>query len=219
MNRLILILICFGIPIGGLWYLSRKYKGSWLPFLCGIAAFFISQMMLRLPILSYLSEVPEFYLFTMQTLPYIIFLSCTAGLFEETARLIGFSCMRKHNHLSDAIAFGLGHGGIEAILLVGLPALFQNIDSTSVLLGGVERIFAMMAHIVFSILIWYGVRHRNIKYYLAAIVLHTLFNAIAVSASSLWGLNAISVEILIGCMSLSMGSCCYVWLKKGEHII
>jgi len=55
---------------------------------------------------------------------YGLFLGFTAGLFEETARLFFIKVLcRKNRRYIDGIAFGLGHGGIEAILLVGINAV------------------------------------------------------------------------------------------------
>ncbi|MDR0538038.1 MAG: YhfC family intramembrane metalloprotease [Tannerellaceae bacterium] len=47
-----------------------------------------------------------------------------AGLFEETARFISFKILKKkYNGIGTGLAYGIGHGGIEAVLLAGLSMI------------------------------------------------------------------------------------------------
>lgn len=46
-------------------------------------------------------------------------LSLTAGPFEETGRLLIMSHLLRRPRFADGVAFGLGHGGLEAAALVG----------------------------------------------------------------------------------------------------
>ena len=137
MKTAIVILVCFLMPILLTICLSRKQKGLWVSFVVGMLAFVISQMVLRLPLLSIMTQQRSISLFTLKhPVLYILILAFTAGLFEETARLIGFQCIKKkHASIYDAFAFGLGHGGIEAMLLIGIPLLSVSTDLSSVLLA------------------------------------------------------------------------------------
>lgn len=119
--------VCFTLifPLLLLVFLGIRKKISPVPAVTGALAFFISQMVLRIPILNVLSGQQWFQTFAAsQLIAYLLILSFTAGLFEESARLIGvrFFC-KKHRGYSDAISFGLGHGFCEAILLVGFTHL------------------------------------------------------------------------------------------------
>lgn len=59
-----------------------------------------------------------------------------AGIFEETARYICFKfILKKERRIQDAISYGIGHGGIEAILLVGITYLINTIVSIMINLG------------------------------------------------------------------------------------
>ena len=99
MKTAIVILVCFLMPILLTICLSRKQKGLWVSFVVGMLAFVISQMVLRLPLLSIMTQQRSISLFTLKhPVLYILILAFTAGLFEETARLIGFQCMM-HLHL------------------------------------------------------------------------------------------------------------------------
>src|SRR5690554_5410572 len=98
-------------------YIREKY--SLKAVVVGALAFFISQMVLRIPLINILSVQPWWQALAANFFMLAIILSFTAGLFEETARYIGFRFVLK-NKLSwkTGLAFGLGHGGIESVMLI-----------------------------------------------------------------------------------------------------
>ncbi len=58
------------------------------------------------------------------TVMYVIYGIFAAGIFEETGRFAAFkTVMKNRNDPKEAVMFGLGHGGAEAILLAGLTML------------------------------------------------------------------------------------------------
>ena len=189
------IAVCYGLPIAGLVFLMQRQKGAGKAFIWGALAFVVSQLMIRVPILQLV--LPNFGWFAvMQLYPwrYGLFLGLTAGLAEETARWIAVRCLLKgKDTLRHGLAFGLGHGGIEAMLLIGpnmavgvvmlltgQAALFPA-DWASVLVAAAERIFAMAFHVGASLLVLYGVRERKgFRYWVLAVVLHTLVDAAVV---------------------------------------
>lgn len=103
-----------------------KNKTSHLVTLIGAAAFFVSQIVLRLPVLQVLSlKSAPFAAFVSTTAGIILIGAFTAGLFEETARLIcaRFILKGDKRSLKQSIAFGLGHGTCEAVILIGVTML------------------------------------------------------------------------------------------------
>jgi uncharacterized membrane protein YhfC len=109
------------VPIVLLIVLGVKRKIRGLPLLFGALAFFISQICIRIPILSYLGTQQWFLDFSANFfIIYVLMLSFTAGLFEESARLGGAALLKNHRTYKDIISFGLGHGLCEAVILVGL---------------------------------------------------------------------------------------------------
>lgn len=107
------------VPVVILIVLGIRKKISVLPLLVGAGAFFISQFVLRVPLLNALSTQGWYQDFTKLYLLYVLALSLSAGLFEESARLGGAALLKKHRRFKDVISFGLGHAFCEVILLVG----------------------------------------------------------------------------------------------------
>lgn len=218
-------LICFLIPTISFIYFAKKHKKVPKSFLVGMLIFFVSQMLIRIPILTYV--LPNMMWFIkMQTNPYIygIFLGLTAGIFEEVGRYIAFKYLLKNNReFDDGISYGIGHGGIEAILLTGVSCLSTlivciminngtiNTNSSGALsllynqcisltkgtaiIPGIERISAMAIHIGLSMIVLYGVRNRKIIYLFIAILIHTLVNAPLAILPQVFGVGVVGIEI------------------------
>lgn len=100
----------------------------------GFAAFGISQIVLRIPLLSVLSLWQPYvdWATAHMWLQLLLVGGLSAGLFEETARL-GGACLlnRKGFTYKDVISFGLGHGLCEVILLVGLSQISSMLVALS----------------------------------------------------------------------------------------
>ncbi len=92
-----------------------------MALLVGALTFVISQLVIRVPILDLLSATTPYQNIMAVPFVYLFFLSATAGIFEEIGRFVGFRYfLRDKLSWRDGVAFGIGHGGIEAFLLVGL---------------------------------------------------------------------------------------------------
>lgn len=178
MKDTIVILICLMLPILFTLYFIKKKNARILPFLVGMLAFVISQIFLRIPLLQALQSNLSYQFFMMKhPVILVLFLALTAGLFEESARAISFTCLKKKPlSIYDALVFGLGHGGIEAILLVGLPLLQSQATLLQVLPALLERIIAMLAHVMMSVIVWYGIVQHQHKYLMIAILVHMGLN-------------------------------------------
>ena len=109
----ILVLIVMGI--------KNKGKGIWSAWFLGAAGFFISQIVVRLPLLNILSGMASFQSFAREHyFLYALLLAFTAGLFELAGRFAAAKFLGKNRTFRRSLAAGLGHGGIESIVLVGL---------------------------------------------------------------------------------------------------
>lgn len=120
---IISLILSLVLPIAALLMLAAKNKrqGIVSVWLLGAAGFFVTQMVIRVPVLMLLQSQSWFISFS-QNHPflYAFSLAFTAGLFELTGRFGVAKLMRKNLTFNRSLAAGLGHGGIEAILLVGM---------------------------------------------------------------------------------------------------
>lgn len=100
---------------------KNKKQGIVSAWLLGAAGFFVTQILIRLPILTVLQSQSWFAVFA-QNNPFIYAfgLAFTAGLFELAGRYAVAKLMEKKLTWKRSLAAGLGHGGIEAILLIGM---------------------------------------------------------------------------------------------------
>ena len=113
-----LVLPLMGLILPGLKHRKQGYLSAWL---LGAAGFFVTQILIRLPILTALSGQSWFVAFSRNHLfGYAFALAFTAGLFELAGRFAVARLMQTRLTLTRSVAAGLGHGGIEAVLLIGI---------------------------------------------------------------------------------------------------
>lgn len=73
------------------------------------------------------------------TLMYGLYGGLAAGLFEETGRFVAMKFFMKNSlDRGNALMYGVGHGGVEAILIVGLVYVNNIVTSIMINTGGIE---------------------------------------------------------------------------------
>lgn len=141
---IISLVICFGMPITAFLFLTaRKYRIA-KPFFIGALTFFLTQISTRIPIVTLWLPTMDWYI-RLSLNPYLagLFLGLTAGLAEEIGRFVLASLLLKRNRrYVDGIAFGLGHGGIEAILITGLTQINLLVLMIAIRTGQFESLIA-----------------------------------------------------------------------------
>lgn len=109
------LLLALGLAI------KCKKQGILPAWLLGAAGFLVTQIVIRLPILSAISTQDWFLRFSQEHLfLYAFSLAFTAGLFELVGRFVVAKILQKKMTANRALAAGLGHGGIEAMVIIGL---------------------------------------------------------------------------------------------------
>ncbi|RMG17002.1 MAG: YhfC family intramembrane metalloprotease [Deltaproteobacteria bacterium] len=124
--------------------LVRRWKLRWRVLLTGALVFTATQLLTRIPLVAALGQILRPALRSSPTLEWLwlVVLSSSAGLFEESGRLAAFRWLLRSEPRSARIAtvFGIGHGGLEAMVLVGLsqiangllvPEAFARLDPTA----------------------------------------------------------------------------------------
>lgn len=195
-------LLAFLIPVGFYFYMRKKYHISVKPVLIGAAVWFISTEILE-------QTVHFFVLRYTPILQYPLLFSAygalLAGIFEELGRYIAYKqFLPKFREWKDGVAYGIGHGGIESIL-IGLVVIIQtfalismmankqllpsNIQDTIntihvgltsqpyiFLFSGIERIMAFTIQIGLSLVVLLAVKRQKISLLFLAIGLHAFFD-------------------------------------------
>ena len=119
----ITLLVSLVLPVAALIVFAgrNKKQGIVSAWLLGAAGFFVTQILIRIPILTVLQGQNWFLSFAQNHLfLYAFGLAFTAGLFELAGRFAVAKLMRKNLTWNRSLAAGLGHGGIEAMLLIGM---------------------------------------------------------------------------------------------------
>ena len=204
--------ISIGLPIALFLIWQKRYKLKAVPLLVGAGIFILFALILQQFLhMLVLRPNPDGSINLIANDPalYVLYGILAAGIFEETGRFVAFHFLKKrYNGIGTGISYGIGHGGVEAILLAGLamisiitmsvvintgnlevlgddPAVIAqinaliNTESSLFLASGIERVIAISAHISLSILVWCAVKIRSkLWLYPAAIILHAIVNLV-----------------------------------------
>jgi uncharacterized membrane protein YhfC len=218
-----------GPPALGL-VLWRRLSAPPLAWALGAATFFVSQVVLRLP-----WQVPLGLWVAKQSpgpaaqTAWLAFSALTAGLFEETGRWVAFRFAWRPRTATGALMLGAGHGGVEAMLLVGLNlavsavlfvglskgvtlglpedalatvrAQFAKLTPSLALAAGLERLSSMAVHCGLSLLVLQAFTRRSAWWLVAAIAFHAASNLAGVVA--LKGLGVWPAELVIAAFALA----------------
>ena len=191
------------LPIVLLVWWKRRSGAKLLCFFTGALCFIVFAMLLESLLHAYClqgdNRVSRFLLGSPAA--YVLYASLAAGLFEETGRLFAYRLLlRRQRESACAVAYGIGHGGIEVWLLVGINYALILLAQLGVSLGSgvtaqmlaaaeairfpvagvamLERVSAMMLHIGLSMIVFVAARQRGrLWLHPLAILLHALVDA------------------------------------------
>jgi uncharacterized membrane protein YhfC len=214
-------------------YLRKREKISWASVGVGVLVFILFSQVLEKG-LHYFMLVGNETTAAALEVPwlYAVYGALAAGIFEEVGRYLGFRVLlRKHQERRDGLGLGIGHGGIEAILIgvvtslqffvfslmynmgrweevtAPLPAdvaaqlksQILNTPDYMYVVGGLERVFAVLLHIALSLIVLYAVRTGKLKYLFYAILFHALPDFFAAfyqkQVISIWVVEAVLLVI------------------------
>jgi len=216
------VLIEIALPLVLAFVAWRRLGISWRYFGYGALIFLLFQLISRVPIVQLVQGLIQPQLaasFTLQV-AWVAILSLTAGLCEEIGRYVGYRWLMRGEEKtwSKALMYGLGHGGLESMLLVGgltllglinllaLPALLGTLPPETratveqqlalvaaqpdwlPLLGAWERLWSIIFHVAMSVVVLQVFR-RGLGWLGLAITAHTLVNLVGLGLPLLLGLQ------------------------------
>lgn len=139
------LILSIGLPIGLLIYLRNRTGARISAFLIGGATFFLSAMVLE-QLLHAAVLAAAGNALTGNIWLYALYGGLAAGLFEETGRYVAMKfCMKKQLTRQSALMYGAGHGGIEAVLILGLASI-NNLSAVALVnSGGFESFLSSLS--------------------------------------------------------------------------
>ncbi len=208
-----LIAAAVAVPVGAALVLALKRKGCLKPLLLGILCFAFFQVFTRIPLLqAVLPKMPWYNLFgATQPVAYALFLGGTAALFEEGGRWIVMRLwMKNKSRLFDGVAFGVGHGGLEAVLLVGINSIaliilndYSKTTPLEICAAGFERLCVMVIQIAWSVMVLRSVVSKKPLWLLLAFALHAAVDTAAVLMPRA-GASTVAAEAVVLAFALAM---------------
>lgn len=195
MSTIVFCIISLILPIILVIYIYFKTNIKFSIFIIGFLTFFISQDLIRIPILQYIAYMGISY---DNSFPKQMLLCLSAGLVEVGADYLAFKLIIKKNTLGKSIVVGLAHGFCENLIPISLPLIITIISGNPVQLSymaSFERLFALISHIAFALFAFYAIENRNIIYLLIGILLHG-FNDLLIFITPNLYIMEISIALL-----------------------
>jgi uncharacterized membrane protein YhfC len=111
-------------PLALAFYVSRSLHVRWRYLWYGVAVFAVVQLFTRVPAVYVIQRLiaPQLKASPAFLWGWLFILALTAGLFEEVGRYFGYRIFmgKEEKTWPKGIMYGIGHGGLESIVLVGL---------------------------------------------------------------------------------------------------
>lgn len=105
------------------WIVGRRLHVNWRFFAYGAVIFLAFQMLTRVPLVQVgqLALQDQIAASSAVEWGWIVLLAYSAGLFEEVGRWVGYRWLfpPAQRTWRPAVMYGLGHGGLESMLLIG----------------------------------------------------------------------------------------------------
>lgn len=247
--------IGFFLPLALVIYFKRKKKADLISAAIGAAVMVLFAFVLERAVLNLLAGSPLLALIGGNFISYSIYGGLMAALFEETGRYLAMRFLMKKQQAnpSNALMYGAGHGGIEAVVVLTVPMINNLIYSALInrgmiesmvsqlpeasrgqmqqvieqlvlspaqtfLLGGMERISAILLQICLSMLVWLAVIGKKSKYFGVALIMHFLVDTGLIFVVKLFGpivAEAVLLLAAIVAITLTAGFFAHI-IEKGS---
>lgn len=143
---LITLLICVGVPIALTIIWNRKTHAKITSFFIGAGAFAVFALILESIVNNAVLIFAGEYM-TSHIWPYALYGGFAAALFEEVGRYVAMRFVMKDSlDKPNGIMYGIGHGGVEAILTCGTAmvsnlaiCMLINMGATASLFEGMDQ--------------------------------------------------------------------------------
>jgi uncharacterized membrane protein YhfC len=135
-------MIAYPIVVAGA--VHRRLYVGWRYFFYGALVFLIAQGLIRIPLVQLVQARIAPQLQTNQVLTWagLATLAVSAGIFEEVGRYFGYRVFmrREEKTWSKGVMYGVGHGGLESMVLTAGLALIMLFNVQALLSGGLDQV-------------------------------------------------------------------------------
>lgn len=123
---------------------GRRLGGGWRFAGYGALIFLVFQLLTRVPAVQVLQVLlaPQLAGSVPLQVIWTVGLAFSAGVFEEVGRYVGYRWLFKPEQRTwdNAVMYGLGHGGFEAVVLVGLLLILSLVGLLTIQFSGLEAL-------------------------------------------------------------------------------
>ncbi len=138
------LIVSVGLPVVLAIWVCRKLKAQPQPLLVGACTFVIFAMILE-QILHAVVLAAAGTVMSSNIFLYALYGGLAAALFEETGRFLAMRYLtRKRLNRADAVAYGVGHGGIEAVMIVGMTCVNNLVTAVMINNGSITEAMSQL---------------------------------------------------------------------------
>lgn len=140
-SSLVMMAVCaalgIAVPILLAWWMVKKQHARVETILVGAGVFFLFALLLESLLHQVVLKGPHGPSILGNSWYYALYGGLAAGIFEETGRLLAMKYVlrREPSTALPAVAYGVGHGGMEIMLIFGLT-MISNLVVSALINGG-----------------------------------------------------------------------------------
>lgn len=137
-------LLGIAVPVCLAVYLVRKHRAKLSSILIGAGTFILFALVLESILHQLVLKGPHGSDILGNTLLYALYGGLAAGVFEETGRFLSMKFLMKKEPSKPlpGIAYGVGHGGAEMLIIFGITMINNLVISALINSGQADAIFA-----------------------------------------------------------------------------
>ncbi|MBR4772482.1 MAG: YhfC family intramembrane metalloprotease [Bacteroidales bacterium] len=138
------VILGIGIPVCLAWWAVKKHDTKLSTILIGAATFIVAALVLESIVHKLVLTGARGTAIMGNMWYYALYGGLMAGLFEETGRFLAmkFFMKKEASSTKSGVAYGLGHGGIEMMLLFGLSMISSLSMAIMINSGQVDTLFS-----------------------------------------------------------------------------
>ena len=138
----IALIVSIALPVGLALYFGLKKKADIIPFFVGCAVMVLFAFVLEQLVHYVVLKSPAGDRIQSDIMLSALYGGAMAGIFEETGRFAAFKTVLKKYRGKDinSLMYGAGHGGIEALILLGITSINNITYSVLINPGNTETL-------------------------------------------------------------------------------